>query len=68
MKNMIEKMKKRTLYVLDNERGDIPVGTIAVIAVAMIIGGLLFGFKEQVKGLMEAVGNKIQGWTNDIGK
>lgn len=64
---MIEKMKKRTLYVLDNERGDIPVGTIAVIAVAMIIGGLLFGFRKQVDELMKAVGNKIAGWTTEIG-
>lgn len=66
MKNMIEKMKKRTLYVLDNERGDIPVGTIAVIAVAMIIGGLLFGFRNQVQALMNAVGAKIQGWTTEV--
>ena len=59
---MIENFKKRTVYVLDNEEGDIPIGTIAVIAVAIAVGLLLFTFRDQIANLMTKAGDRLNEW------
>lgn len=63
---MIENFKKRTVYVLDNEDGDIPVGTIAVIGVAIIVGAALFLLKDQLKGLIDKSTEKVGKWNEQI--
>lgn len=67
-KDMIENFKKRTVYVLDNEEGDIPIGTIAVIAVAIAVGVLLFAFRDKLEKLMKAAGSKVDTWEGEINK
>lgn len=59
---MLKEFKRKTVYVLDNEQGDIPVGTIAIIGVAIGVGLGMFLFREKLLALIEQAGKRIDEW------
>ncbi len=60
--NMLKEFKRKTVYVLDNEQGDIPVGTVAIIGVAIAVGLGMFIFKDKILDLIEQAGKRIDEW------
>lgn len=59
---MLKEFKRKTAYVLDNEQGDIPVGTVAIIGVAIAVGLGMFIFKDKILDLIEQAGKRIDEW------
>lgn len=60
--NMLKEFKKRSVYVLDNEQGDIPVGTIAIIAVAIAVGLAFTVFRDKLIELIQQAGKRLDEW------
>ena len=63
---MLKEFKKRSAYVLDNEQGDIPVGTIAIIGVAIAVGVGMFTFRKQLLELIKQAGKRIDEWKGEM--
>lgn len=60
--NMLKEFKRKTVYVLDNEQGDIPVGTIAIIAIAIVVGLSLTVFRDKLIEVIEQAGKRLDEW------
>lgn len=60
--NMLKEFKKRTVYVLNNEQGDIPVGTIAIIAIAIAVGVAMVAFREKLIELINQAVTRLDEW------
>lgn len=60
--NMLKEFKKRSVYVLDNEQGDIPVGTIAIIAVAIAVGLAFTVFRDKLIEFIQQAGKRLDEW------
>lgn len=59
---MLKEFKRKTVYVLDNEQGDIPVGTIAIIAIAIVVGLSLTVFRDKLIEVIEQAGKRLDEW------
>lgn len=60
---MLEKIRNRSNYVLNNESGDVPIAMIGFIFVGILIVLIAVQFKERIRAFFTSAGQNVDSWS-----